>query len=80
MRRSNPSKQQPLAAELIVANAPDPVFVCDLNGKILVANDAVSQLLGLRRDRCSNSPFHGFSTRRKRGSSWPQRARLSNGV
>ena len=40
----------PLAAELIVANAPDPVFVCDLKGKILVANDAVSQLLGLRRD------------------------------
>jgi PAS domain S-box-containing protein len=39
-----------LAAELIVANAPDPVFVCDLRGKILVANDAVSQLLGLRRD------------------------------
>src|SRR5437763_1116917 len=38
----------PLAAELIVANAPDPVFVCDLNGKILVANDAVFHLLGFR--------------------------------
>ena len=40
----------PLAAELIVAHAPDPVFVCDLKGKILEANNAVSQLLGLRRD------------------------------
>ena len=27
-----------LAAELIVANAPDPVFVCDLKGKILEVN------------------------------------------
>ena len=39
-----------LAADVIVANAPDPVFVCDLRGKILEANAAVSQLLGLRRD------------------------------
>src|SRR5215468_9697766 len=40
----------PLAADIIIANAPDPVFVCDLEGKILEANDAVSRLLGLRRD------------------------------
>ena len=39
-----------LAADVIVANAPDPVFVCDLRGKILEANAAVSQLLGLRLD------------------------------
>src|SRR5438067_1635654 len=39
-----------LAADVIVANAPDPVFVCDLRGKILEANAAVSHLLGLRRD------------------------------
>jgi PAS domain S-box-containing protein len=39
-----------LAADLIIANAPDPVFVCDLDGKILEANEAVSRLLGLRRD------------------------------
>jgi PAS domain S-box-containing protein len=39
-----------LAADVIVANAPDPVFVSDLHGKILEANEAVSQLLGLRRD------------------------------
>jgi PAS domain S-box-containing protein len=35
---------------MIIANAPDPVFVSDLAGKILQANDAVSQLLGFRRD------------------------------
>ncbi len=60
MRRSHPSAQQPLAAELIVANAPDPVFVCDLNGKILVANDAVSQLLGLRRDEVLEQSLSRF--------------------
>ncbi len=35
-----------LDANIIIANAPDPVFVSDLEGKILQANDAVSQLLG----------------------------------
>src|SRR3989441_12956140 len=40
-----------LAANIIIANAPDPVFVSDLEGKILEANDAVSELLGLRRDQ-----------------------------
>src|SRR5262249_4457460 len=39
-----------LGAEMIIANAPDPVFVSDLAGKILQANDAVSQLLGFRPD------------------------------
>src|SRR5262245_35610036 len=39
-----------LSADLIVADAPDPVFVVDLEGKIHEANAAVSQLLGLRRD------------------------------
>jgi PAS domain S-box-containing protein len=49
-----------LAAELIVANAPDPVFVCDLKGKILVANNAVSQLLGLRRDELLEQSLSRF--------------------
>src|SRR5438445_673931 len=40
-----------LDANIIIANAPDPVFVSDLEGKILEANDAVSELLGLRRDQ-----------------------------
>ncbi len=34
----------------LIENAPDPVFVSDLEGKILQANDAVSQLLGFRTD------------------------------
>src|SRR5690242_14428283 len=37
-----------LGADIIIANAPDPVFVSDLEGKILQANDAVSELLGFR--------------------------------
>src|SRR5262249_5123681 len=39
-----------LAADSIIANAPDPVFVSDLNGKILQANEAVFTLLGFRPD------------------------------
>jgi PAS domain S-box-containing protein len=50
MHMPSGAEHPPLAADLIVAHAPDPVFVCDLNGKILEANNAVSQLLGLRRD------------------------------
>src|SRR3989449_466995 len=37
-----------LDADIIIANAPDPVFVSDLEGKILQANDAVFALLGFR--------------------------------
>src|SRR5262249_51786390 len=37
-------------AESLIKNAPDPVFVSDLQGKILQANDAVSELLGFRKD------------------------------
>jgi PAS domain S-box-containing protein len=39
-----------LVADTIIANAPDPVFVSDLEGKILQANDAVFALLGFRPD------------------------------
>ena len=59
-QRSHPSEPSPLGAELIVANAPDPVFVCDLNGTIVVANDAVSQLLGLRRDEVLEQSLSRF--------------------
>src|SRR5919109_2443871 len=51
-----------LAADVIVANAPDPVFVCDLGGKILEANAAVSQLLGLRRDEVLEQSVSRFLT------------------
>src|SRR5438477_180598 len=37
-------------AESLIKNAPYPLFVSDLEGKILQANDAVSQLLGFRQD------------------------------
>jgi PAS domain S-box-containing protein len=49
-----------LAADMIIANAPDPVFVCDLEGKILEANDAVSRLLGLRRDEVLEQSISRF--------------------
>jgi PAS domain S-box-containing protein len=42
--------QSALAADIIIENAPDPVFVADLEGKILQANEAVSELLGFRQD------------------------------
>src|SRR5438477_170325 len=42
--------QGSLDAGIIIANAPDPVFVSDLEGKILQANDAVFALLGFRPD------------------------------
>ena len=37
-------------AESLIKNAQDPVFVSDLEGKILQANDAVFALLGFRPD------------------------------
>src|SRR5947199_212670 len=37
-------------AESLIKNAPHPVFVSDLDGKILNANDAASALLGLPPD------------------------------
>src|SRR5205085_11431707 len=39
-----------LDADIIIAHAPDPVFVSDLEGQIVQANDAVSPLLGFRQD------------------------------
>jgi PAS domain S-box-containing protein len=51
-----------LAADIIIANAPDPVFVSDLEGKILQANDAVSQLLGFRRDEVLEQSLKRFIT------------------
>ena len=49
-----------LAADIIIANAPDPVFVCNLEGKILEANEAVSRLLGLRRDEVLEQSISRF--------------------
>jgi PAS domain S-box-containing protein len=49
-----------LAADSIIENAPDPVFVADLDGKILQANEAVSQLLGFRKDEVVEQSLSRF--------------------
>ena len=49
-----------LDADIIIANAPDPVFVSDLEGKILQANDAVSELLGFRPDELLEQSLSRF--------------------
>jgi PAS domain S-box-containing protein len=54
-----------LAADIIIANAPDPVFVSDLEGKILQANDAVSQLLGFRQDEVLEQSLSRFISARE---------------
>src|SRR5215813_3590060 len=54
-----------LDANLIIANAPDPVFVSDLQGKILLANEAVSELLGLREDEVLEQSLSRFVSRRE---------------
>src|SRR6185436_11098724 len=41
-------------------NAPDPVFVSDLEGKILQANDAVFALLGVRQDEVLEQSLSRF--------------------
>src|SRR5437867_13109280 len=51
-----------LDADIIIANAPDPVFVSDLEGKILQANDAGSQLLGFRQDDVLEQSLSRFIT------------------
>src|SRR5262249_18248600 len=50
-------------AESLIKNAPDPVFVSDLEGKILQANDAVSQLLGFRTDEVVEQSLSRFISR-----------------
>ncbi len=49
-----------LDADIIIKNAPDPVFVSDLEGKILLANDAVYELLGFRTDEVLEQSLSRF--------------------
>src|SRR5207244_9529861 len=49
-------------AESLIKNAPDPVFVSDLEGKILQANDAVSELLGFREDELVEQSLSRFNS------------------
>ena len=55
-----PAANNSLDANIIIANAPDPVFVSDLEGKILQANDAVSELLGFRQDEVLEQSLSRF--------------------
>jgi len=47
-------------SDSLIKNAPDPVFVSDLEGKILQANDAVYELLGFRRDEVLEQSLSRF--------------------
>jgi len=58
--RDSDGPSSSLVADIIIANAPDPVFVSDLEGKILQANDAVSQLLGFRQDEVLEQSLSRF--------------------
>jgi PAS domain S-box-containing protein len=87
-----PERQQPvrakrtqphssLDAEIIIANAPDPVFVSDLEGKILQANDAVSELLGFRPDELLEQSLSRFiSHKETREFTLALRAVVEHGV
>src|SRR5438105_2998347 len=55
-----PAKSRSLDADIIIKNAPDPVFVSDLEGKILSANDAVYELLGFRTDEVLEQSLSRF--------------------
>ncbi len=73
--------QSLLAADIIIANAPDPVFVSDLEGKILQANDAVSHLLGFRQDEVLEQSLSRFiSTEEAREFTAALRAVVERGV
>jgi PAS domain S-box-containing protein len=58
--RDASAPQSALAADIIIEDAPDPVFVSDLEGKILEANEAVSELLGFRRDEVVEQSLSRF--------------------
>ena len=49
-----------LDADIIIKNAPDPIFISDLEGKILSANDAVYELLGFRSDEVLEQSLSRF--------------------
>src|SRR5437667_11938782 len=49
-----------LVADIIIKNAPALVFVSALEGKILQANDALSQLLGFRQDEVVEQSLSRF--------------------
>jgi PAS domain-containing protein len=62
-------------AESLIKNAPDPVFVSDLEGKIHQANDAVFSLSGFRPDELIEQSLSRIISPRRRRSSWSRFAR-----
>src|SRR5437773_697244 len=60
IRQTTTYPKPSLDARIIIKNAPDPVFVSDLEGKILQANDAVYQLLGFRPDELIEQSLSKF--------------------
>ncbi|GLV59869.1 hypothetical protein KDH_66930 [Dictyobacter sp. S3.2.2.5] len=67
MTPNSPTLSQPagkslasLDADIIIKNAPDPIFISDLEGKILSANDAVYELLGFRNDEVLEQSLSRF--------------------
>src|SRR3989442_2865737 len=61
-KKADGSSREALDANIIIANAPDPVFVSDLEGRILQANEAVSDLLGFRPDELLEQSLSRFLT------------------
>src|SRR5437867_2218165 len=59
-KKGDGSSREALDANIIIANAPDPVFVSDLEGRILQANEAVSELLGFRPDELLEQSLSRF--------------------
>src|SRR2546430_1723394 len=53
-----PAKSRSLDADIIIKNAPDPVFVSDLEGSILTASDHVYELLTFSTDEL---PYQSIS-------------------
>ena len=49
-----------LDADIIIKNAPDPIFISDLEGKWSSANDAVYELLGFRNDEVLEQSLSRF--------------------
>ena len=68
---------RPAYAESLIKNAPDPVFVSDLEGKILEANDAVSSF-GFRRDEVVEQSLSRFISEEETREFTPRSARSSS--
>jgi PAS domain-containing protein len=64
-------------AESLIKNAPDPVFVSDLEGKILKRTMRSASCSASARTKCSNNRSPVSSARRRRGSSPPRCAKSS---